>query len=390
MKQFETKISTLIAEFIKGEIEESGLAELEDWIEASPENKRLFESLLQQKNFEQRLLNSPDINIEGAYRQLKQKIVSRHLPVAKQRTANWKLVSALAASVLIPLTIGIVFFQSPSKEQVAEVAVIEPGNHKAQLFFSTGEKIELDKNTSDTIYRDNTTVVANNGTLSYSNASTEEAQINKVVVPRGGEFQMTLADGTKVWLNSESELTFPTTFNGDTRMVEVVGEAYFKVAHSKKKPFLVKTAGQTVRVLGTEFNIRSYAEENNVATTLVEGSIELSSTENLFESIRLSPGEQTNLNAANQKLIKQAVHVDEFVSWKSGEYIFKSKPLVEVMNELARWYDLEVEFNDESIKKSIVTGKFKRTNTFNAFVELLDKIEVARFEITDNKVLISE
>lgn len=390
MEQFENKISTLITKYIKGEISETELSELEHWLAASPENKRLFESLLQKNNFDQRILNAPDINVERAYQQFKKRVVARHRPLPKRRAVNWLLVGAVAASILIPLFISVFLFQPVRVEPLPEVALIEAGNHKAQLFFSSGERLELDENTSDTIYKDNTTLVANKGQLSYANEAPEEAQINRLVVPRGGEFQMILADGTKVWLNSESELVFPTAFPEVTRLVEVKGEAYFEVAHDIHKPFIVKSSGQSIRVLGTAFNLRNYAEEQSVVTTLVQGSIELSSPENRFERTRLSPGEQSNLNLNNQLLSKQTVTVDEFVSWKSGEYIFKSKPLLEVMNELARWYDLQVEFQDEAIKKSIVTGKFKRANTFNAFVELLDKIEVAHFEITDNKVLISK
>ncbi|RKD85153.1 FecR family protein [Mangrovibacterium diazotrophicum] len=390
MKQYESRESALIVKYIKGEITDTELTELDAWIGASASNKQLFESLLLEENFEIRRSHSSKVDLDKAYQQLQRKIAIRQKPVAKTRVLNWKRFSAVAASILIPLAIGVVVFMQTERQPRPQVATIEAGNHKAQLFFSSGERIELDENTTDTIYKDNTSLVADHGMISYSNEKAVEAQINRIVVPRGGEFQMVLADGTKVWLNSESELVFPTVFNEATRSVEVSGEAYFEVTKNKEKPFIVKTGGQQIKVLGTAFNVRNYSEEERAITTLVEGSIALTPDAMALGSVLLSPGEQTILDFATVGISKQSVDVSEFVSWKEGEYIFKSKPLVDVMNELARWYDLDVEFGDESIKRSVVTGKFKRVNTFNAFVDLLDKIEVAHFEISGNKVTITE
>ncbi len=390
MKHYESREAALIVKYIKGDITTTELADLDAWIAKSAANKRLFESFLLEENFERRRRTSTEVDIEKAYRQVKFKIASGTRPIGQPRTIGWKRVSAVAASILIPLIIGVLLLKKTDHHPEPRVVSIEAGNHKAQLFFSNGEKIELDETSTDTIFIDNTSLVANNGQVAYSNQTSAEAQINRIVIPRGGEFQMVLADGSKVWLNSESELIFPTAFNGNIRSVEVKGEAYFEVAKNKAKPFIVKTSGQQIRVLGTEFNVRNYSDENQVITTLVEGSISLSPDNNTLASVLLSPGEQVVLEFKNDRISKQLVEVNEFVSWKEGEYLFKSKPLVDVMNELARWYDLDVEFKDESTKQSLVTGKFKRTNTFNSFVELLDKIEVAHFEIYGSSVLISE
>lgn len=314
------------------------------------------------------------------------------MPVLPKRVHRWKRVSAYAAAIVVPVVLGILWFASaePEVETASPVAVIEAGNHKAQLIFSTGEKLELDQTTTDTIYKDNTTLVAQNGQVAYTESDQAEAEINRLLVPRGGEYQMVLADGTQVWLNSESELVFPTAFNGDVRSVEVSGEAYFEVSPNKNKPFIVQTSGQQIQVLGTAFNVRNYTEEEQVVTTLVEGSIALTSDHADQESMQLNPGEQTVLDFIHGTISKQLVDVGEFISWKNGEYLFKSKPLVDVMTELARWYDLEIEFGDSSIEQSLVTGKFKRANSFNAFVDLLDKIEVAHFKIEGNKVTVTK
>lgn len=392
MKQKESIQSTLIVKFIKGEISGKELTALERWIDATPANRKLFESFLLEENWEKRRLIRQQLDQDKAYRQIQRKISRRQMPVLPKRVHRWKRVSAYAAAIVIPVALGILWFAltEPEIEAASPVAVIEAGNHKAQLIFSTGEKLELDQTTTDTIYKDNTTLVAQNGQVAYTESDQAEAEINRLLVPRGGEYQMVLADGTQVWLNSESELVFPTAFNGDVRSVEVSGEAYFEVSPNKNKPFIVQTSGQQIQVLGTAFNVRNYTEEEQVVTTLVEGSIALTSDHADQESMQLNPGEQTVLDFIHGTISKQLVDVGEFISWKNGEYLFKSKPLVDVMTELARWYDLEIEFGDSSIEQSLVTGKFKRANSFNAFVDLLDKIEVAHFKIEGNKVTVTK
>lgn len=392
MKQKESIQSTLIVKFIKGEISGKELTALERWIDATPANRKLFESFLLEENWEKRRLIRQQLDQDKAYRQIQRKISRRQMPVLPKRVHRWKRVSAYAAAIVIPVALGILWFASTEQEieTASPVAVIEAGNHKAQLIFSTGEKLELDQTTTDTIYKDNTTLVAQSGQVAYTESDQAEAEINRLLVPRGGEYQMVLADGTQVWLNSESELVFPTAFNGDVRSVEVSGEAYFEVSPNKNKPFIVQTSGQQIQVLGTAFNVRNYTEEEQVVTTLVEGSIALTSDHADQESMQLNPGEQTVLDFIHGTISKQLVDVGEFISWKNGEYLFKSKPLVDVMTELARWYDLEIEFGDSSIEQSLVTGKFKRANSFNAFVDLLDKIEVAHFKIEGNKVTVTK
>jgi ferric-dicitrate binding protein FerR (iron transport regulator) len=192
--------------------------------------------------------------------------------------------------------------------------------------------------------------------------------MNTLTTPRGGQYEVMLPDGTKVWLNSASSLTYPVTFAGKERRVELTGEAYFEVAKNTSSPFFVKTSGQTVKVLGTHFNINSYEDEKCVKTTLLEGSVVITSDGNK-QAVNLKPGQQSVNKAASFDVINEA-DIDEAVAWKNGKFLFRNTDLQTVMRQLSRWYDVDVEYQG-TIAERHYRGRISRNVPVSQVFEIL-------------------
>ena len=213
----------------------------------------------------------------------------------------------------------------------------------------------------------------------------KEDTYNEVIVPRGADYQLTLADGTRVMLNSDSRIRFPDEFEGNERRVYVRGEVYFKVAHDENCPFFVETEAMTVRVLGTEFNVKAY-EGTGTATTLVSGRVGVKTK---TDSLTLVPGEQCEVDEVSGRLMVREADLVTLLAWKNGEFVFKDVALKDMMNELSRWYDMEVEYELEVLKNDRYYIYVGRSKTLE---EVLDKLALTgnmKYKIDGKKVIIS-
>lgn len=254
--------------------------------------------------------------------------------------------------------------RSPIVENQIDVA---PGGNKATLIVENGGTIDLSETTTgivignDITYMDGTPVQQQNGTA----LSGERISQLVLTTPKGGTYRVTLSDGTTVWLNAASSLKYPNRFTGNERTVALVGEAYFEV--SKGVPFKVVSRGQTVEVLGTQFNVSAYADEQQVQTTLVEGVVQIAA-ESQPEVMQLQPGEQSTLTATH--LEKSRVSIASVVSWKEGLFSFHETELRVVMNQLSRWYDVKVEYQG-TIPPTFYYGAISRKETLSAVLDLL-------------------
>ena len=206
---------------------------------------------------------------------------------------------------------------------------------------------------------------------------------HKIIVPRGGEYQVVLPDGTKVWLNSESRLDFPAVFGKNERVVRIEGEAYFEVTHKKDCPFKVVTEKMAVRVLGTEFNVNTH--EGQAVTTLASGSVELVVGKQTY---RMKPGEQSVVG--DGKVDIREVNIREFVAWKDGVLVFRNRRLEEVLNTLARWYDVDVFYQNEKVKDLHFTGNIRRHTAVKEVLLFLEETELIKFEIQGKTLVVSE
>ena len=245
--------------------------------------------------------------------------------------------------------------------------------------------INLDESDAFSKKMDGAIIRSDNKQLSYhSDKQTGKTKFNTLKIPRGAEYFVILSDSTRVWLNSETTLKYPVVFESGPRIVELTGEAYFEIAPDKEKPFIVLTEDQKVEALGTAFNINSYAENQSIQTTLVEGKVKVYPENKSEKGVVLDPGQQAVYLPGEDIIEVQNVNIDEYISWKDGFFHFREKSLKEMMVTLGRWYDINAEFEDSSKAEIKFTGVIKRYEEFNRILELLEKTEEVKFEI-DNK-----
>jgi transmembrane sensor len=318
----------------------------------------------------------------------------KRTPVRKIRF--WTRIAA--ASVILVLLAGIFYFNRNNTERdnivknekssplINDAA---PGGNKAILTLANGSKIILNnaKNGALTQQGNTKVVKLDDGKLAYQSGDINApiaVEYNTVSTPRGGQYQLTLSDGSKVWLNAASAITFPTAFTGKERKVEIKGEAYFEVAHDASKPFQVTVNGMQVQVLGTHFNINAYDDEGEIKTTLLEGSVKVSKGS---ASRFIKPGEQAIVPTGNDLNIQvQTADVDEAVAWKNGLFHFNNADLQEVMRQLSRWYDVDVVYNGPVPNREF-GGEMQRDLRLSQVLELLEKNQV-NFKIQGKKIMV--
>ena len=311
----------------------------------------------------------------------------------QRRKRRFLINMARVAAVALPFVIALVLYVGLNREEEQMVrpslaSNILPGTSKAVLTLANGQMIPLGKEATDsTIITDGTQISASGSGVTYaSGVESESVVYNKLEIPRGGEFCLTLSDGTRVWLNSETSIQYPVAFGAKERRVFVQGEAYFEVAKDAKKPFTVQFMSSSVTVLGTSFNIRAYPEEKRSQTTLAEGSVRIYSP---GSSMLLKPGEQAEVSALSGEMVKQEVEVKNFTSWKDGRFVFEQQPLEDIMRTLERWYDIRVIFKDEGAKRISLSGNMKRYGDFSQVMKMLQMTGDVRFELHGNDVYIT-
>lgn len=282
---------------------------------------------------------------------------------------------AIAASILFIFGMGFYYaidnnIKKRSINEAAERIVVEvdPGKNKAIYIDPAGKRQIL----QGEIF---VALVAN------ENFSSSNTGYNTIATPRGGQYEVVLADGTHVWLNAASSLKYPNTFNDVDRTVELTGEAYFEVKHMPGKPFMVISQNQTIKVLGTHFNVNSYEEEPDIKTTLLEGAVEVSNDRG--ESILLRPGEQS-VNAADM-ISKRKVSVDDVLAWKSGFFHFENASLETVLNQLSRWYDVEVDIKEIPRKK--FNGILPKHVKLSQIFTMMEKTSGLKFKVEERRIL---
>lgn len=363
-------IARLIARYLSDEIEEEEQAELTRWRNESSENERLFREICKEENIKQNMQKRQTFHTEDGWEGVQRKI-QRHR--FRHRILN---ICKYAAIFIFPVVVATVAIYKSGNEpqplsQVEEQIV--PGGKKAVLILDNGEAIDL-KSTSgvELKEKDGTVIQVDSTVLNYQQAparTSEKLAYNKVNVPRGGEYQLMLSDGSKVQLNSMSSIRFPVQFAQDCRLVELEGEAYFEVSKTGQ-PFIVQTKGMKIEVLGTTFNISAYANEE-YQTTLVSGSVKVQ-TENGSNRI-LKPSEQACITPGSNQINVRNVDTAFYTSWIHGKINFKDQRLDDIMKTLARWYDMDVVYENEATKELRFGCYVNRYNEITPLVKLLEQ-----------------
>jgi transmembrane sensor len=301
---------------------------------------------------------------------------------------------AVAAATILFLSVTTLWFFETKRSSFAPVTVaaakppaISPAAQKALLTLGDGRKIALDSTHIVAFHQGKMNVLKGNGMLNYDvSSSTETANAidhNTLTTPKGGRYHLVLADGTRVWLNAESSLYFPTSFPGNLREVVLTGEAYFEVAKNSKQPFQVKVGEMLVNVVGTHFNINAYSDENNIRTSLLEGSVKISAR---HAAKFLKPGEQGALNKKDDKLVVNDVDMDEVMAWKNGLFQFDGADIASIMRQISRWYNVEIVYPNKVPMRSF-NGKISRTAALSDVLQILELSNV-KFITEGNKIIV--
>lgn len=302
----------------------------------------------------------------------------------------WWYAAAAVATLVVALSFYMSNYIAPEEEIKA---LIQPGTQQAQLTLPDGSIIDVHKKEVNVIV-DGVQVKYKEGVLSYQstvttqheekNVEEQPAKSNELVIPRGGENTVVLADGTTVHLNAGSKLTYPVRFVGKRRTVILEGEAYFDVVADEKRPFVVQTHLGEVIVLGTAFNVNAYADAPVCYTTLVRGKVKFSTP--YTADITLSPGEQAVVSANGSE--KRVVDLEEYVGWVNGVYTFNNRSLGEIMQTFERWYDIQVYYETPALRDIAYSGSLKRYGTINSFLDALELTGDLTYKISGRNVLI--
>jgi outer membrane lipoprotein-sorting protein len=268
---------------------------------------------------------------------------------------------------------------------------VNPGGNKAVLTLSNGAKINLNDVKNGVLASQGQTVLKKDkdGRIIYetpANKAVDSSSIyNTITIPKGGQFQVVLSDGSKVWLNSASSITFPTAFSKTERRVTITGEVYFEIAKNKHLPFRVVAGKQTVEVLGTHFNINAYADENTIKTTLIEGSVKVSAD---AQSAILKPNQQSSvLNRGTDKISISTVDTDDVLAWKNGNFQFEKAEIPLIMREASRWYDVDIKYEGEMPKRRF-TGSISRNVNLSELLKML-KYTGINFKIEGKTIIVT-
>jgi transmembrane sensor len=358
------------------------------------------EELLVEQAYNLESLKHNDAVSEAHYTKMKQELWSRldqgHLTTRKKIRIWPKIVAA--ASICMAVSAVIYFYSNRGAaglNQAPQVVLhndVAPGRNTATLVLADGKTINL----SD----DKKGVVLNTARLAYDDGTEiASAQFSKQMTlstPRGGQYQMTLPDGTRVWLNAASSLTYiaPLNVHGGERLVKLIGEAYFEVAKLKspqtggRVPFVVESKGQKITVLGTHFNVNAYADESALRTTLLEGSVEVSLT-GIQKTARLVPGQQA-VFTGNQDLNVKQVDGKDVLAWKDGDFVFKDDNLQSALKKVARWYDVEIIYGPDAPKDLELIGWVSRNKELSVVLKMIASTKKVHFNVTGRRVLVTK
>lgn len=360
----------LLYKYFKGKATPQEEQAIMDWVEASPENRQEYLKERKIWNALQLLSVWQDADIKRIHR-------FRPMPFMKY-----------AAAILLLIAIGTTFFiVNKEKSQPAIVAVSEP-----TLWIGDHSPIGLQQRSFE--MKHEKAVISNDTQkeeLSYANQEnnllSHRTETNRLLVPQGKTWRLVLSDSTVVMLNASTELAFPSVFGPNTREVRLKGEAFFQVAHNEKKPFIVHTDDMDIRVLGTAFNVSSYADEQVSSATLVQGSVCIEQEGN---TQLLRPSEQYVYNKVNQEKTVREVDTDIYIAWTNGEYIFRNTPLHEILSQIARWYPFQISYSIPTLKGKRFSFTIGRDASLEQIIRFINSTEEVYIERTNNYIHVKE
>ncbi|WP_018339401.1 FecR family protein [Butyricimonas synergistica] len=385
---YQYEIAALILAYLRNEIDDEGRKKLDSWLSESASHEVLLARVRDEELQMEAIRKILSYDANKAWMEVTRK-------VARRRRRRVGIIYRIAASVVVVLGVSLALWMNRNEKvntnkvvEVAQVAEIVPGRPMATLTVASGAVYQLDTLNNVAL---SSALAANNGkevifTDLQGRDSLVEVQYNKIEIPRGGEYKITLSDGTHVYLNSQTVLRFPESFaNSEQRVVYLSGEAYFEVAKNATKPFIVCCKNYNVKVLGTSFNVNDYEDESDSKTTLASGKVEISMN-----------GRQTVLKPGQQAVIKagwvdvKEVDVEVYTTWMHENFRFQSETVEEIMKKLARWYNIDVVYLGESVKGYHFTGYLPRYADISKVLDLLSLTTKIKFELKGKTIMVME
>jgi transmembrane sensor len=392
----ELRLINLYRQYIANRCSAEELLELEALLKIK-ENEPVVSGLLEKTWDDLDLANGKDIAPTQA-EQVYQAIVATRAR-QKNRYPLWTI--GIAATLLLCLGIGLIIYRAQTPQSLQKTAVYTkpkapdfmPGKNKAVLTLSNGNEVVLDDTQSGKIAKQGSVTInkLSDGQIAYTQAdadpkSTSAAnQSNTLSIPKGGQYHLTLPDGTHVYLNSASSLTYPAKFAGKERKVTLTGEAYFEVAKNPKMPFIIDVNNkQKIEVLGTHFNVEAYTDERVINTTLLEGAVKI-----LYKNKEtlLKPG-QVAVNHMGANVDVEPADLDEAIAWKNGLFSFNNENIVSVMKKISRWYDVEVVFKGDMQDVNFL-GNYSRTKSLNNLLKNIELMEEVNISIAGRRITVT-
>ena len=382
------RILILLEKFERGEVSEQELDELDKWYHSFDKDLKYTTGLSEAQQ-----IQAKDSLFTRINSLLKKELAAKKTYHRLRHVNLWPRIS-FAAIVLICLSVGGYFLmrkqvttQQTAQDQQHDIA---PGGDKAFLTLANGNKINLTdvKNGELTVQSGIRVAKEKGGQLVYAASHTgypsSSLSYNTIETPKGGQYQVRLPDGSKVWLNAASSLKYPTSFGTlKERRVQLSGEAYFEVAHNRTQPFLVQTDKQTVRVLGTHFDVNAYVDEPTVRTTLLEGSVSVVAGSN---NTIIKPGQQAVL--VQNKFQVTAADTEDIIAWKNGMFQFSGENLESIMRKVSRWYDVDVEYANNDVKDLPFTGVITHFSSVSKVLRMLELTRQVHFKIEEKKIIV--
>lgn len=373
--------------FFNGELDEDEVLKVWEWLETGEENRQTYEALMYDFLRVRWVQENVSIREDRA-----REIIFSSLKKKKKRRV-W-FYYGVAASVVVLLSAAVFLLVREEKQVVlnqASVAKVEPVRTRAMLILSSGEQVLL-TDTNREIQEQNgyTLKVDSMSGVRYDSLAGEqrtERMYNKIVVPRGGEYFLTLSDGTKVWLDADSELEYPVAFSGDSREVRLKGEAYFSVT-SESRSFVVRVDEYSLRVYGTEFNVNAY-DMREIQTVLVKGAIGIRANVSAPERM-MKPNELAVADVETGQCEIREVDIYPYIAWRSQDIVFENERLESIMEKVARWYDVTVFFRNEALKDLRFDCNMRRYADIEELFFFMEKTSDARFVLNGRTVVVSE
>ena len=384
-------IHELILAYLRDDISEEEMSHLREWLAESERHQRLLEELRDKDTLQREIGEYASFDTSRRWDQL-EKVMGKPSGKRSSLLQVWGVVAA----VVVAFVGGLVYWQmvgssQPEKEQVT-IARIEPGGTRAVLITEKGQQVLLQglKDTCFNITGDDTLNIREDGSLKYSlsvysSLLSSMPEWHTLRIPKGGEYKIVLDDGTEIWLNSASELKYPSHFVGNERRGQLTGEAYFQVARNEAAPFIVETRGMDVKVLGTSFNVSVYEDEESCHATLVEGEVEVADKVN-GEKVVLTPGTQALLQGKEMTVRK--VNTKLYTLWRLDRFTFASEDMEGVIRKLSRWYNVEFFFANASRKQKRFTGSLPKYSDISQVLKMIEMTTDIKFQLKENTIII--